>query len=184
MKEENRQGESNGIHSYEVQKIEVLDEETPNTPNGVGTLNSELEGYPLAKLIKDVSKTIEPDKKLLDESKKDGKRKPENGNNENILVHRFVEVINVDGKEYRVKTTMLEYKQADMTSREYAYDVTNIEVLDDTKPSTPDDLDRAAKGLQPLSKVMKKLEKSYDGGKKLEESEIADDDRVNKQVQY
>lgn len=93
------------------------------------------------------------------------KRKPENGNNENILVHRFVEVINVDGKEYRVKTTMLEYKQADMTSRKYAYDVTNIEVLDDTTPSTPDELDRAAKGLQPLSKVMKKLEKSYDGGK-------------------
>lgn len=69
MKEENRQGESNGIHSYEVQKIEVLDEETPNTPNGVGTPNSELEAYPLAKVIKDVGKTMEPDKKLLEESK-------------------------------------------------------------------------------------------------------------------
>ena len=47
----------------------MLDEETPNTSNGVGTLNSELEGYPLAKLIKDVGKTMEKDKKLLDESK-------------------------------------------------------------------------------------------------------------------
>lgn len=28
----------------------MLDEETPNTPNGVGTLNSELEGSPLAKV--------------------------------------------------------------------------------------------------------------------------------------
>ena len=69
MKEENRQGESNGIHSYEVQKIEVLDEETPNTPNGVGTPAIKREAYPLAKVIKDVGKTMETDKNLLDESK-------------------------------------------------------------------------------------------------------------------
>ena len=47
----------------------MLDEETPNTSNGVGTLNSELEGYPLAKVIKDVGKTMEKGKNLLDESK-------------------------------------------------------------------------------------------------------------------
>lgn len=108
--------------------------------------------------------------------KKNGKRNPENGFNENILVHRFVGAIKVDGKEYRVKTTMLEYKQADMASREYAYDVTKIEVLDDTTPNTPDDLDRAAKGLLPLAKVIKNLEKSYDSGKKiLDESKNADE---------
>ena len=44
MREEKNPIVGNGIHAYEVQKIEVLDEETPNTPNGVGTLNSELEG--------------------------------------------------------------------------------------------------------------------------------------------
>ena len=71
---------------------------------------------------------------------------------------------------------MLEYKQADMASREYAYDVTKIEVLDDTTPNTPDDLARAAKGLLPLAKVIKNLEKSYDSGKKiLDESKIADE---------
>ena len=69
MKEENRQGESNGIHSYEVQKIEVLDEETPNTPNGVGTPAIKREAYPLAKVIKDVGKTMEKDKNLLEQSK-------------------------------------------------------------------------------------------------------------------
>ncbi len=69
MKEENKAKRGNGIHSYEVQKIEVLDEQTPNTSNGVGTLNSELEGYPLAKVIQNVGKTMEKDKKLLDESK-------------------------------------------------------------------------------------------------------------------
>lgn len=70
MKEENRTDRNNGVHSYEVQKIGVLDEETPNTPNGVGTLNSELEGYPLAKVIQNVGKTMEKGKNLLDESKK------------------------------------------------------------------------------------------------------------------
>ena len=69
MKEENKAKRGNGIHSYEVQKIEVLDEETPNTSNGVGTLNSELEGYPLSKVIKDVGKTMEKDKNLLEQSK-------------------------------------------------------------------------------------------------------------------
>ena len=62
MKEENKAKRGNDIHSYEVQKIEVLDEETPNTSNGVGTLNSELEGYPLAKVIKDVGKTMDKGK--------------------------------------------------------------------------------------------------------------------------
>ena len=70
MKEENRTDRSNGVHSYEVQKIEMLDEETSNTSNGVGTPNSELEGYPLAKIIQNVGKTMEKDKNLLDESKK------------------------------------------------------------------------------------------------------------------
>ena len=111
--------------------------------------------------------------------KKERKRKPENGSNENILVHRFVGAIKVDGKEYRVKTTMLEYKQADMASREYAYDVTKIEVLDDTMSNTPNDLDRAAEGLLPLAKLLKDVEKSYDSGKKvLDESRKADEDPI------
>ena len=37
--------------------------------NGVGTLNSELEGYPLAKLLQNVGKSYEKGKNLLDESK-------------------------------------------------------------------------------------------------------------------
>ena len=69
MREEKNPIVGNGIHAYEVQKIEVLDEETPNTPNGVGTPAIKREAYPLAKVIKDVGKTMEKDKKLLDESK-------------------------------------------------------------------------------------------------------------------
>ena len=42
MREEKNPIVGNGIHAYEIQKIEVLDE-TPNTPNGTDGLNSELE---------------------------------------------------------------------------------------------------------------------------------------------
>ena len=71
MREEKNPIVGNGIHAYEVQKIEVLDEETPNTPNGVGSHpQSEIgSSYPLAKLLQDVGKAYERDKKLLDESK-------------------------------------------------------------------------------------------------------------------
>jgi hypothetical protein len=42
----------------------VLDEETLNTSNSVDMPNSELEAYPLARVIKDVGKTMEKIKKL------------------------------------------------------------------------------------------------------------------------
>lgn len=70
MREEKNPIVGNGIHAYEVQKIEVLDE-TPNTPNGVGSHpQSEIgSSYPLAKLLQNVGKSYEKDKNLLDESK-------------------------------------------------------------------------------------------------------------------
>ncbi|MCI7168157.1 MAG: hypothetical protein MR980_05590 [Bacteroidales bacterium] len=61
--------ETSGNRKSKIQKIKVLDEETPNTSNGVGTLNSELEGYPLAKVINNVGKSYKKDKKLLEQSK-------------------------------------------------------------------------------------------------------------------
>lgn len=70
MREEKNAIVGNGIHAYEVQKIEVLDE-TPNTPNGVGSHpQSEIgSSYPLAKLLQNVGKSYEKGKNLLDESK-------------------------------------------------------------------------------------------------------------------
>lgn len=71
MREEKRSdGMRNGVHAYEVQKIEVLDE-TPNTPNGTDGLNSELEASSaVANLLKDVEKSYDSGKKVLDESRK------------------------------------------------------------------------------------------------------------------
>lgn len=53
--------------TYQVTKIEVFDEETPNTPNGSKRAN----GYVhVAKLLKDFEKKHDGGKKILDESKK------------------------------------------------------------------------------------------------------------------
>ena len=70
MREDGRKEESNGIHSYEVQKIDVLDNELPSTSNGVGTQTNLPSAYPLAKLLKDVEKAHDKGKNLLEESKK------------------------------------------------------------------------------------------------------------------
>lgn len=72
MREEKSAATDNGIHSYEVQKIEVLDNELPSTPNGVGSQNQlRLDSsYPLAKLLKGVEKSYDRGKKLLEESEK------------------------------------------------------------------------------------------------------------------
>ncbi|MCF0244860.1 MAG: hypothetical protein HUK06_08795, partial [Bacteroidaceae bacterium] len=96
-------------------------------------------------------------------------RGPENGYNPNVLVHRFMGAIVVDGVPYRVKTTMLEYKQSNMQNRQYAYDVTKIELLDN-EPGSSVGLDKAAfndVGLYPTANLLRNVEKSYDNGEKL-----------------
>ena len=70
LREDKNSVVGNGIHSYEIQKIKVLDEETPNTSNGVGTPNSELEGYLLANLLQKVEKSYDPGKIFSKRAKK------------------------------------------------------------------------------------------------------------------
>ena len=54
MREGKDSATSNGIHSYAVQKIEVLDNDLPSTSNGVGSIPQVKSGslYPLANLDK------------------------------------------------------------------------------------------------------------------------------------
>lgn len=47
----------------------MLDNESPSTSNGVGTQMKDLSAYPLAKLLKEVEKSYDKGKYLLDESK-------------------------------------------------------------------------------------------------------------------
>lgn len=70
MKEDRNPKEGNGVHVYEVQKIEVLNDDSSSTSNGVNRTNSVSSPYPLAKILKDIEKAHDPGKNLLDESKK------------------------------------------------------------------------------------------------------------------
>lgn len=70
MREDRRFNEGNAVHAYEVQKIEVLDEETPNTPNGSHTSKvNALVPVAVAKVIKNVEKSYDTGKNLLEQSK-------------------------------------------------------------------------------------------------------------------
>ncbi|MDD6832429.1 MAG: hypothetical protein PUE80_04625 [bacterium] len=70
MREDRRFNEGNAVHAYEVEKIEVLDEETPNTPNGSHTSKvNALVPVAVAKVIKNVEKSYDTGKKLLEQSK-------------------------------------------------------------------------------------------------------------------
>jgi len=95
----------------------------------------------------------------------DGKRDPENGTNNTRLVHRFYGAVKIDGKVYRVKTTMLENSLAN--NREYTYEVTKIEVLNDKTPSTTNGAGGRQLTSLPLAKLLHEVEKSYDKGVKI-----------------
>ena len=70
MREDRVPQNKDGLYAYEVQKIEVLNDETPSTPNGEDSTKPESLTYPLAKLLNKVEKSKDSGKYLLDESKK------------------------------------------------------------------------------------------------------------------
>ncbi len=95
--------------------------------------------------------------------------------NPDVIVHKFVGVIENEGKRYRVITTMFEYSQTEKSIREYAYDVANVEVLNEESLSTSSGATRATKGLWSVTKLLNNFEKKYNPGKKiLDESKNID----------
>lgn len=113
---------------------------------------------------------------------KDGVRGPENGYTRGMLVHRFVGAVRIDGQEYIVKTTMHEHSRAEQGTRQYAYDVTKIAMLNVETPNTATGLTTATKGVLPLANVLNGFEKSYDPGKNLLEESKKEDRRFAESV--
>ena len=99
--------------------------------------------------------------------KKDGKREWKNGFSDNVLIHRFIGAVKIDGTLYRVKTTMKEYRGADIANKPYTYEVTKIEVLDKETPNTPNGTPISDIEYLGIAKLLKGVEKSYEKGKKL-----------------
>lgn len=133
-------------------------------------------------------------------------RSIENGYGDNILVHRLYGAVRLDGKTYRVKTTMQEFRGGE-ENKPHSYEVTKIELLgspgereNPDKPHSdapsnsenelldtpgtavlPDSshLDMTPSNSISVAKLLNGVEKSYDSGKKLlEESKNLTDEET------
>ena len=97
-----------------------------------------------------------------------GSRNVENGYGNNVLVHRLYGAVELDGKTYRVKTTMQEFRGGE-ENKPHSYEVTKIELLD--SPGERENPDKphsdASNNSISTAKLLNGVEKSYDSGKKL-----------------
>lgn len=110
-----------------------------------------------------------------DVPKINGVRDISKGVNNNVLIHRFIGAVRIDGKPYRVISKIKEYRETHLSARPSTYQVTEIEVFDEETPNTPNGSKRA-NGYVHVAKLLKDFEKKHDGGKKiLDESKIADE---------
>lgn len=99
--------------------------------------------------------------------KRDGRTESSQIEDKNLLIHRMFGAINFDGKVYRVKTTMKEYKQSDKPNVPYTYEVTKIELIEDyTTDASSSPLNRSTNSITGAN-LLKGVEKSYDKGKFL-----------------
>lgn len=135
-----------------------------------------------------------------------GNRSIENGHGDNILVHRLYGAVQLDGKTYRVKTTMQEFRGGE-ENKPHSYEVTKIELLEGSKTANESDslpLSSATNNSEnellgspgerenpdkphsdapsnsiSVAKLLNGVEKSYDSGKKLlEESKNLTDEET------
>lgn len=99
-----------------------------------------------------------------------GRRNEKNGINSQSLVHRFYGAVSIDGRIYRVKTTMREYSDVNISATAHSYEVTQIELLEapsDNTDSTAEPLAMTSNNSIDCAKLLKGVEKSYDPSKKL-----------------
>ena len=114
---------------------------------------------------------------------KSSKRSAENEVNALSLMHRFYGAVNIDGKLYRVKTTIREYADTNRNANAHNYELTKIELLDAPSVGGIETSNRpvamTSNSSISVAKLLKDVEKSYDSGKKvLDESRKADENPI------
>lgn len=125
----------------------------------------------LKKLPEVISNSIEaeihPDYTKNDE----GVRKADSPINNQSLIHRFYGAATIDGKTYRVKTTMKEYADKNRANNAYTYEVTKIELLEAPvrggNETSKDPVAMTSNNSISGAKLLKDIEKEYDKGVKL-----------------
>lgn len=122
----------------------------------------------LTKLTDVIHESIETEIHPDYKKDEDGMRSVENGYGEGVLVHRLYGAVELDGKTYRVKTTMQEFRGGE-ENKPHSYEVTKIELLD--SPGKRENPDRpplvSSSNSIDTAKLLQGVEKSYDSGKKL-----------------
>jgi predicted RNA methylase len=122
----------------------------------------------LKKLTDVIHESIEAEIHADYKKGEDGMRSVENGYGEGVLVHRLYGAVEIDGKMYRVKTTMQEFRGGE-ENKPHSYEVTKIELLD--SPGKRENPDRpplvSSSNSIDTAKLLQGVEKSYDSGKKL-----------------
>ena len=108
----------------------------------------------------------------------DGNRSIGNGYGNNVLVHRLYGAVKLDGKIYRVKTTMQEFRGGE-ENKPHSYEVTRIELLEGSEAAKESDslhVSRTTNNSISAAKLLNGVGKSYDKGKKLldESKDLAD----------
>ena len=108
---------------------------------------------------------------------KDGERRPENGIASKNIIHRLYGAVVIDGKMYRVKTTVKEQTETGKRNAPYTYEVTEIELLDGSMAGIVNDgsqlLSDAPSNSISLAKLLKNVRMSYaEAGKDASEAEF------------
>lgn len=109
-------------------------------------------------------------------NKVENARKPEYGYDNHLLIHRVYGAVDIDGVVYRVKITMKENMQdRSLPNKPYSYEVTDISTkIEPLEAIDAQVQDHGSHSYDSISgtNLLKKVEMSYDKGKKLlDESE-------------
>ena len=107
---------------------------------------------------------------------KDGKRKTDNGYNDNVLIHRVYGAVSIEGNTYRVKVTLKEEGRNEDPTKAYSYEATKIELLDGQSGS-PESLPRNSNNSISAAKLLNISETAKNNSQKTEREDIAQRDK-------
>ena len=124
--------------------------------------------FAVLKVLPEVLKTS-IDVETHPDFKKDenGIRKPGNGYNKDVLVHRCYGAVNINGETYRVKITLKENVRTNETTGTHSHEATKIELLAGQHGDVAMTSPRNSNNSISATKLLKDVEMSYVSGKKV-----------------
>lgn len=94
----------------------------------------------------------------------DGARRKENGIGSDLIVHKLYGAVEIDGKVYRVKTTVYEYADKNEPKTPHSYEATKTELLAGTLADGETATYPRTNSSVSVANLLKGVEKSYEPG--------------------